>query len=194
MTYTLAIRRRGEVADMRSSGRFVLVVLLTAALLGVPAPARLAPDRPEPAAPKAVGPQEVEVIAVLLDQHTQQPTVLLQGKRDRRQLAMAIGAAEATGIAVPLQGVTPPRPLTHDLFLTLFGRLKVTLTRVVINDLRDDIYYATVHLAAGGPEMQLDSRPSDAIALAIRAKVPVLVEDRVFDKSGSARPPRGPSI
>jgi len=107
---------------------------------------------------------------------------------------MAIGIAEATGIAVPLQGVTPPRPLTHDLFLTLFGRLKVTLTRVVINDFRDDIYYATISLTAGGPEMQLDSRPSDAIALAIRAKVPVLVEDRVFDKSGSARPPRGPSI
>ena len=108
---------------------------------------------------------------------------------------MAIGLAEATGIAVPLQGVTPPRPLTHDLFLTLFGRLKVALTRVVINDLRDDVYYATVYLTAGGgAEFQLDSRPSDAIALAIRAKVPVFVEDRVFERSGSFRSPRGPSI
>ena len=67
--------------------------------------------------------------------------------------------AEATGIAVPLQGVTPPRPLTHDLFLTLFGRLKVSLTRVVITDLRDDIYYATVHLNGGGGDLTLDSRP-----------------------------------
>ena len=97
---------------------------------------------------------------------------------------MVIGAAEATGIAVPLQGVTPPRPLTHDLFLTLFGQLKVSLTRVVITDLRDDIYYATVHLNSAGGDLTLDSRPSDAIALAIRAKVPVLVEERVFDKSG----------
>jgi hypothetical protein len=179
---------------MGTSGRIILVALLTGALLSVPERALLAPDRPAAAPPKTTGPQEVDVVAVMIDQDTQQPTVVLQGKRDRRSLAMVIGLAEATGIAVPLQGVTPSRPLTHDLFLTLFGRLKVTLTRVVINDVRDDIYYATVYLTAGGPELQLDSRPSDAIALAIRAKVPVLVEDRVFDKSGRARPPRGPSI
>jgi len=154
----------------------------------------VAPDRPEVAPPKATGAQEVDVVAVLVDQSTQQPTVLLQGKRDKRSVALAIGLAEATGIAVPLQGVTPPRPLTHDLFLTLFGRLKVTLTRVVITDLRDDIFYAIVYLNAGGPELQLDARPSDAIALAIRAKVPVLVEERVFDKAGSSAPPRRPSI
>jgi bifunctional DNase/RNase len=107
----------------------------------------------------------------------------LRGKRDRRSFGMTIGPAEATGIAYPLENRVPPRPLTHDLFLTLFGRLKVTVTRVVITDLKDGIYYATVVLDAGGKEMQLDSRPSDAIALAIRAKAPVLVEDRVFDKS-----------
>jgi bifunctional DNase/RNase len=107
---------------------------------------------------------------------------------------MVIGLAEMNGIAVPLNGVTPPRPLTHDLFLSLFGRLKVTLNRVVINDLRDDIYYATLHLTSASGEMTLDSRPSDAIALAVRAKVPVLVEDRVFDKAGQAAPARRPSI
>src|SRR6185436_9504350 len=104
------------------------------------------------------------VVAVMVDQATQQPTVMLQGKRDKRSVALAIGLAEATGIAVPLQGVTPPRPLTHDLFLTLFGRLKVSLTRVVITDLRDDIFYATVHLNSAGRDLTLDSRPSDAIA------------------------------
>jgi uncharacterized protein len=133
------------------------------------------------------------VVAVMVDPRTQVHTVLLQGKRDRRQVAMAIGAAEATGIAVPLHGVTPPRPLTHDLFLTLFGRLKVSLTRVVITDLRDDIYYAVLHLNGGGGELTLDSRPSDAIALAMRAKAPVLVEDRVFDKGG-LEPTRRPHI
>src|SRR2546430_9775831 len=96
---------------------------------------------------------------------------------------MTIGPAEATGRAYHMENRVPPRPLTHDLFLTLFGRLKVTVTRVVITDLKDGIYYATVVLDAGGMEMQLDSRPSDAIALAIRAKAPVLVENRVFDKS-----------
>jgi bifunctional DNase/RNase len=89
--------------------------------------------------------------------------------------------------------MTPPRPLTHDLFLTLFGRLNVQLTRVVITDLRDDVYYATVQVAAPGTSFTLDARPSDAIALAVRAKVPVLVEDRVFDKAGAAGP-SGPRI
>ena len=166
------------------------IALLSLALTGAAGPAGRAPSGP----PAVTGPQEVEVLAVMLDQRSQQPTVVLQGKRDKRNLVMVIGLAEATGIAVPLQGVTPPRPLTHDLFLTLFGRLKVSLTRVVITDLRDDIYYATVSFTANGSEFSLDARPSDAIALAVRAKVPVLVEDRVFDKSGAAPAQRQPAI
>jgi bifunctional DNase/RNase len=179
---------------MNTSVRIGVIILVIFAVLGVPNLAYVAPDRQDVVPPKPTGTQEVEVVAVMIDQNTQQPTVLLQGKRDKRSVALAIGLAEATGIAVPLQGVTPPRPLTHDLFLTLFSRLKVTLTRVVITDLRDDIFYAIVYLNAGGPEFQLDARPSDAIALAIRAKVPVLVEERVFDKAGSGAPPRRPSI
>jgi uncharacterized protein len=179
---------------MNTSVRIGVIGLVVVAVLGVPNRADVAPDRQEVVPPKPTGAQEVDVVAVMVDQNTQQPTVLLQGKRDKRSVALAIGLAEATGIAVPLQGVTPPRPLTHDLFLTLFGRLKVTLTRVVITDLRDDIFYAILYLNAGGPEFQLDARPSDAIALAIRAKVPVLVEERVFDKAGSSAPPRRPSI
>jgi bifunctional DNase/RNase len=179
---------------MNTTVRIGVMVSLMVAVLGVPDRAHVAPDRQDVAPPKPTGAQEVEVVAVMMDQNTQQPTVLLQGKRDKRSVALAIGLAEATGIAVPLQGVTPPRPLTHDLFLTLFGRLKVTLTRVVITDLRDDIYYAIVYLNAGGPELQLDARPSDAIALAIRAKVPVMVEERVFEKAASTAPARRPSI
>ena len=171
-------------------GNHVLVTGLVILTLATAAGAR---DHAAPASPKAAEPQEVEVIAVVMDPRTQVPAVVLEGKRDKRHLTMAIGLAEATGIAVPLQGVTPPRPLTHDLFLTLFGRLNVRLTRVVVTDLRDDIYYATLQLAAAGTTFTLDSRPSDAIALAIRAKVPVLVEDRVFDKAGSLGAP-GPRI
>jgi bifunctional DNase/RNase len=88
--------------------------------------------------------------------------------------------------------MTPPRPLTHDLFLTMFGRLNVSMTKAVITDLRDDIYYAVIYLRVNGAEMQLDSRPSDAIALAIRAQAPVYVEDRVFDKA--ERIPAGPAL
>jgi len=158
-----------------------LPLLMAAALFA--SPARLPAQTPAPAGPREAPPQEAGVVGLFLDSASLQPTVVLQGKRDRRSFGMAIGAAEATGIAFPLENRVPPRPLTHDLFLTLFGRLKVTVTRVVITDLKDGIYYATVFLDAGGKEMQLDSRPSDAIALAIRAKAPVLVEERVFDKS-----------
>jgi hypothetical protein len=151
-------------------------------------------DAVGPVAAPTNGAQEVDVVAVYLDPVLQAPKVILERKGDKRRFEMVVGLAEMNGIAIPLNGITPPRPLTHDLFLTLFGRLKVTLSRVVITDLRDDIYYATLHLTSGSGEMTLDSRPSDAIALAIRAKVPVLVENRVFDKAGQPSGPRRPSI
>jgi bifunctional DNase/RNase len=165
---------------MKVTGR-ISVVALVVGSLATGAGAR---DRGEVHAPPAADAQEVTVVAVVLDPATQQPAIVLEGKRDKRQVAMSIGVAEATGIAVPLQGITPPRPLTHDLFLTMFGRLQVALTRVVVHDFRDNIFFATVHLTANGTAMTLDARPSDAIALAIRAKVPVLVEDRVFERGG----------
>jgi uncharacterized protein len=166
-----------------------LLVLVVA--LGGTASAQ-APSQGVPAPAAAL--HEVDVVAVMFDERTQQPVVVLESRRDKRALTMAIGLAEATGIAAPLRGVTPPRPLTHDLFLTLFGRLKVSLKRVVITDFRDDIYYALVHLTAGGTDMTLDARPSDAIALALRAKVPVFVEQRVLDRIGASPPAPRPQI
>jgi bifunctional DNase/RNase len=173
---------------MRSVGRLGALILTSLALV-----AAGRGDVPGPSAP-ANGSQEVDVMAVFIDPLLQAPKVILERKRDKRRFDMVIGLAEMNGIAIPLNGVTPPRPLTHDLFLTLFGRLKVTLNRVVINDLRDDIYYATLHLTSATGEMTMDARPSDAIALAIRAKVPVFVEDRVFDKAGQSPGSRRPSI
>jgi uncharacterized protein len=169
------------------------VVTLVVAVLAGGASAR---DRADVEAPRSTTAQEATVLAVMVDPTSQQPAIVLEGKRDRRRFVMAIGVAEATGIAIPLQGVTPPRPLTHDLFLTMFGRLHVSLTRVVIHDFRDNTYFATVHLMVNGAEMTLDSRPSDAIALAIRAKAPVLVEDRVFERGGLPGKPaeRRPSL
>jgi bifunctional DNase/RNase len=147
----------------------------------------------KPAATPGGGPQEAEVTGVLLDPQSRQPLVILQGKRDKRTLALVIGHFEAERIAIPLQGVTPPRPLTHDLMLTLLTEVKASLARIVITDLRNDIYYAILHLDAAGQSLRVDSRPSDAIALALRAKVPILVEDRVFDKADRLAPKPGPS-
>lgn len=171
--------------------RVVAPLLLSVVVAG----SAVARDRAEVTPPRPNGPQEVEVVRVLVDPQSQQPAIILQGKRDKRHFAMAIDATQIVAIAVPLQGLTPPRPLTHDLFLTMFGRLKVSLTKVVVTDFRDDVYYANVHLLTGDGEIVLDSRPSDAIALAVRAKVPVFVEDRVFDKGAAPTPtPKRPHI
>jgi bifunctional DNase/RNase len=165
------------MTQFRRLGGLGFLLIVSVGLLGARDQGATAPP------PAAAGPQEVTVLGLLVDERTQQPTIVLQGKRDKRAFAMVIGPAEATGIAFPLQKVTPPRPLTHDLFLTLFGRLHVTVTKAVITDLRDNTYYATLFLSANGTALELDSRPSDAIALAIRAKAPVFAEDRVFDKA-----------
>src|SRR5437763_1807228 len=109
---------------MTTSGRAGVIAVVSLAVLGAPGRASLAPDGADVSPPKVTGPQEVEVVAVMIDQQTQQPTVLLQGKRDKRSLAMTIGLAEATGIAVPLQGATPRR--LEDVFAKLgekFGDL-----------------------------------------------------------------------
>jgi bifunctional DNase/RNase len=151
-----------------------------------------ATEPPTPGAP-APGLQEVQVTGVVIDPSTRQPVVLLEGKRDRRPLAMAIGPFEASGIAIALQGVTPVRPLTHDLFLTVLGDLHAALKRIVVTDLRDDIFYAQLHLETAGTPLTVDSRPSDAIALALRARVPILVEARVFDKADRLAPRGGAS-
>ena len=169
---------------MSSSRRVAVPVLLSFLVAG----SAIARDRAEVAPPRPTGPQEVEVVRFLVDQTGAQPAIVLQGKRDRRLVTMAIDATQVIAIALPLQGVTPPRPMTHDLFLTMFGKLKVSVTKVVVTDFRDDVYYANVHLQTGNGELVLDARPSDAIALAIRAKVPMLVEDQVFEKT---TPPAG---
>jgi uncharacterized protein len=166
-------------------------VLVLIVALGGTAAARTQSESPS-SPPTAL--HEVDVVAVMFDERAQQPIIVLESRRDKRALSMAIGLAEATGIAVPLRGVTPPRPLTHDLFMTLFGRLNVNLKRVVIIDFRDDIYYAVVYLTAGGADMTLDARPSDAIALALRAKIPVFVEQRVLERMGGSLLPQRPQI
>ena len=108
------------MVKLRRLSRLVLVLGLGVVLSGARNPTEIA-------APAVGGPQEVAVVGVYSDPQGQHG-VMLEGKRDKRRVLMVIGVAEATAIAVPLEHVTPPRPLTHDLFLTLFGRLKVTVT------------------------------------------------------------------
>jgi len=123
---------------------------------------------------------EMEVLGVAADPHSGQPMVLLRGKEDKRELTMFIGPFEAQSIMAPLQRFRPPRPLTHDLMLSVIGKLKAKVKKVVITDLKENTYFALVHLETGGNEVTIDSRPSDAIALALRAGVPIFAEERAF--------------
>lgn len=99
-----------------------------------------------------------------------------------RRLPILIGGFEATAITLPLEGTRPDRPLTHDLIRNILDRLDARLDRVVIDDLWNGIYYAKLYIRAGKEEMEIDARPSDAIALAVRFDAPIFVADAILDQ------------
>jgi bifunctional DNase/RNase len=131
------------------------------------------------------GLHEMEVLGVAADHETGQPTVLLRAKHGKQELTLFIGPFEAQSIVVPLQQMTPPRPLTHDLALSLMSTFGSSLRRIVITDLKDNTFYAMLYLEADGKEVALDSRPSDAIALALRAGVPIYANEKALTGAGS---------
>lgn len=113
-----------------------------------------------------------------------QRVVILKEKNAERYLPIWIGPAEADAIAVKLQEVTVPRPLTHDLLHSVIDNLGATVNSVIISDLKSDTFYAKILLTVNGGQMEIDSRPSDAMALAVRAEVPIFAEEVVLDKAG----------
>ncbi len=110
--------------------------------------------------------------------------VILKGKTVDRYLPIWIGPAEADAIAVKLQGVSVPRPLTHDLLRSVIDVLGASVNSIVVNDLKNDTFYAKITLDVNGRQMEVDARPSDALALAVRVDVPIYVEESVLDKAG----------
>ncbi len=123
------------------------------------------------------------VHGVNLDIITNQPVIILRDLEAHRFLPIWIGQFEATAILMEIQGIKPTRPLTHDLLKALIDTLKVKLKRVIINDLREGTFYAQIHLLQDGEEIEIDSRPSDAIALAVRVGVPIYVTEKVIEKA-----------
>src|SRR5215210_7106608 len=110
--------------------------------------------------------------------------VMLKEKTGTRFLPIWIGHFEADAIAIPMQNVPVSRPLTHDLLGRVVEQLGAKITQIVINDLADETFYARLVLDQKGQHLEVDCRPSDAIAVAIRAKVPIFVEDAVLDQAG----------
>jgi bifunctional DNase/RNase len=113
-----------------------------------------------------------------------QRVVILKDKITERYLPIWIGPAEADAIAVCLQGVTVPRPLTHDLLRSVIDALGATVNSIIVCDLRNDTFFAKVILNVNGGQLEIDSRPSDALALAVRVEVPIYAEETVLDKAG----------
>ncbi len=113
-----------------------------------------------------------------------QRVVILKEKSSDRYLPIWIGPAEADAIAVQLQDVSVARPLTHDLLRSVIDTLGAVVNHVLVNDLSNDTFYARIILDVNGGSMEIDSRPSDAIALAVRAKVPIFADEQVLDKAG----------
>ena len=127
---------------------------------------------------------EMSVESVRINLATNQRVVILKDAQGERYLFIWIATAEAYSIAMELQGTTSLRPLTHDLLKTVIAELGGKIVSVIVNDLADDIFYARLVLDADGRHVEVDSRPSDAIALAVRAKVPIYVAESVLEHAG----------
>ena len=132
---------------------------------------------------------EMSVKGLMVDPVTNMPIVILRDADNQRVLPIWVGPVEANAIALQIENIAPPRPMTHDLLRNLVADLGATLARVIIADLRENTFYAYLELHRGGEVQFLDARPSDAIALAIRAKAPVFVDTRVLDQAKSVDVP-----
>jgi uncharacterized protein len=131
----------------------------------------------------AVGLNEMVVESVRVHMLSSQHVVILRDANRERYLPIWIGPWEANAIAMRLQGVTPERPMTHDLFSEALTELGVTISRIVVSDLADDTFRARLFFELDGRSVDVDARPSDAIALAVRTGVPIYATDAVLDRA-----------
>src|ERR671925_2194368 len=126
---------------------------------------------------------EMVIYGVSFDMVGKQPIVLLKTLEGNRFLPIWIGHPEAAAILMKLQGASTPRPMTHDLVTDMLDQLDAQVTRITVTELKENTFYASITVAQNGSEIEIDSRPSDAIALAVRAEAPIFVADRVIEES-----------
>lgn len=124
---------------------------------------------------------EMTIKGLMVDPITNTPIVILRDEDGQRVLPIWVGIFEANAIALQIENVTTPRPMTHDLLRNVIHDLKATVDRIVVCDVQDNTFYALIHLTRDGQGMTIDARPSDAIALALRTRAPIFVEETVLD-------------
>ncbi len=127
--------------------------------------------------------QEMVIYGVSFDMVGKQPIVLLKTVEGNRFLPIWIGHPEAASILMKLQGASTPRPMTHDLLCDMLGELQVRCTQVAVTELRENTFFASITLSVNGRELEIDSRPSDAIALAVRSGAPIFAAEEVIAES-----------
>ncbi len=128
---------------------------------------------------------EMKVKGLTLDPLTNMPIVILKDLEEERALPIWVGIFEANAIALEMESVPTPRPMTHDLIKNILEGIQAKVSRIVINDLQDNTFYAAIFLSLNGTEVTIDSRPSDAIALALRVDAPIFVAKKVLDEARS---------
>ncbi len=127
--------------------------------------------------------QEMVIYGVSFDMVGKQPIVLLKTVDSNKFLPIWIGHPEAAAILMKLQGATTPRPMTHDLIVDVLGELEVKCTHVAVTELRDNTFFATITMQIAGREIEVDSRPSDALAIAVRSGAPIFAAEEVIAES-----------
>jgi uncharacterized protein len=126
---------------------------------------------------------EMSIKGLMVDPISNMPIVILRDKDGTRTLPIWVGMFEANAIALQIENISTPRPMTHDLLRNVIQDLKATVEKVVVCDLQDGTFYALIYLRVHGELVAIDSRPSDAIALALRTRAPIFVEEAVIDSA-----------
>src|SRR5438034_10163428 len=126
---------------------------------------------------------EMSIKGLMVDPITNTPIVVLRDKEGQKVLPIWVGIFEANAIALQIENIATPRPMTHDLLRNIISDLDGAVERVVVSDLKENTFYAIIHLTVRGERVAIDARPSDAIALALRTRSPILVDETVIDNA-----------
>ena len=126
---------------------------------------------------------EMSIKGLMVDPVTNMPIVILGDQQGQKVLPIWVGMFEANAIALQIENISTPRPMTHDLLRNVIEDLKATVRKIVVCDLQENTFYALIYLSLGGETVAIDARPSDAIALALRTRAPIFVEEAVIENA-----------
>ncbi len=130
---------------------------------------------------------KMNIKGLVVDPISKMPIVVLEDAEKQRMLPIWIGVFEANAIALKIENIATPRPMTHDLLKSFLKKLDISIEKIVVNDVRDNTFYAMIHCRYDNKSLLIDSRPSDAIALALRTESPIFVEEEVVEKAHSLK-------